>query len=157
MSKTKGATWLSTDELVKAKTLAAAGYSYRRIGRELGRSDHAVKRAISAEVAEADVMAAQKSMSQSFDGLAGRMLGTLSDEAIGKMSPYQRIVGAAIATDKLAVLSAGPARQELVDKLTQVLDLLRQKGDAKADREHEEYAQRFHEQQRLLQLPAGKA
>jgi len=48
MPKTKGAVSLIGPELAKAKTLAAMGYSYRRIGRELGKSDHTIKRALPA-------------------------------------------------------------------------------------------------------------
>ncbi len=99
----------------------------------------------------------QKRMGGTFDGLAQRMVGSISDDDIGKMSTYQRVVAGAIATDKLVALSAAPLRQELVNKLTEVLDLLRQQRDVKEAREYEEDAQRFHEQQRRLQLPAGQS
>ena len=77
----------------------------------------------------------QKRIGGTFDGLAQRMVGSISDDDIGKMSTYQRVVAGAIATDKLVALSAAPLRQELVNKLNQVLDAIRDERDAREWRE----------------------
>ena len=77
----------------------------------------------------------QKRMGGTFDGLAQRMVGSISDDDIRKMSTYQRVVAGAIATDKLVALSAAPLRQELISKLNQVLDAIRDERDAREWRE----------------------
>ena len=137
MGRGKGRTCLSVDEVLRAKALAAAGGSHRSIARSLGRSACAIKHALNAhpEVAEEEVVAMQKRMGGTFDGLAQRMVGSISDDDIRKMSTYQRVVAGAIATDKLVALSAAPLRQELISKLNQVLDAIRDERDAREWRE----------------------
>jgi predicted transcriptional regulator len=129
MAKTKGAVSLIGPELAKAKTLAAMGHSYRQIGRELGKSDHTIKRALTASpevVAEVETM--QKDLGGIFDDLAKRMAGSITDEDIKKLNAYQRTVSAAIATDKAQLLKGQPTMN--VGVLVQVLDVIREQQDA---------------------------
>ena len=122
--------------MLRAKALAGGGASLRSIARSLGRSFCAVKRAVNGHaVAEEEVVLMQKRIGGTFDGLAQRMVGSISDDDIGKMSTYQRVVAGAIATDKLVALSAAPLRQELISKLNQVLDAIRDERDAREWRE----------------------
>lgn len=130
MAKTKGAVSLIGPELAKAKTLAAMGHSYRQIGRELGKSDHTIKRALTASpevVAEVETM--QKDLGDIFDDLAKRMAGSITDEDIKKLNAYQRTVSAAIATDKAQLLKGRPTMS--VGLLVQVLDLIQEQQDMK--------------------------
>ena len=128
MPKTKGAVSLIGPELAKAKTLAAMGHSYRQIGRELGKSDHTIKRALTASpevVAEVETM--QKDLGGIFDDLAKRMAGSITDADIKKLNAYQRTVSAAIATDKAQLMKGRPTMH--VALLVEVLDILRDQRD----------------------------
>jgi hypothetical protein len=134
MPKTKGAVSLIGPELAKAKTLAAMGHSYRQIGRELGKSDHTIKRALTASpevVAEVETM--RKDLGGIFDDLAKRMASSITDEDINKLNAYQRTVSAAIATDKAQLLKGRPTMN--VALLIEVLEHLRDERDRKEEAE----------------------
>ena len=149
MPKTKGAVSLIGPELAKAKTYAAMGHSYRQIGRELGKSDHTIKRALTASpevVAEVQTM--QKDLGDIFDDLAKRMAGSITDEDIKKLNAYQRTVSAAIATDKAQLLKGQPTVNVAV--LVDLIGLIRQNRDAEDEREDQQA-------KALLSLPANSA
>src|ERR1035441_4096780 len=106
------------------------GHSYRQIGRELGKSDHTIKRALTASpevVAEVQTM--QKDLGDIFDDLAKRMACSITDEDIKKLNAYQRTVSAAIATDKAQLLKGRPTMN--VGVLVQVLHLIPGQPDVK--------------------------
>src|ERR1039458_3013481 len=105
MTKTKGAVALTVPEIEQAKALFALGRSYRFIAAELGRSDHAIKNALtkSPEVI-AEVQAMKRNLADSFEGLAERMVDSITDEDIAKINAYQRTVSGAIAVDKMKLL-----------------------------------------------------
>jgi hypothetical protein len=142
MPRTKGAVSLIGPELAKAKTLAAMGHSYRQIGRELGKSDHTIKRALTASpeiVAEVQTM--QKDLGHIFDDLAKRMAGSITDEDIKKLNAYQRTVSAAIATDKAQLLKGQPTMNVavLLEAVKHIRDKRKRKDEADIQKWREEH------------------
>lgn len=108
MAKTKGSIALSTSQLGKVKVLAGLGYSYRRIAREMGKSDHTIRRALRSPEIVAQVETIKKDLGDIFKDLAHRMIQSISDADITKINAYQRTVSAAIATDKSQLLKGQP-------------------------------------------------
>jgi IS30 family transposase len=148
MSKVKGSIALTTTELGKVKVLAGLGYSYRRIAKEIGKSDHTVKRALKSPEMRAQVETIKKDLGDIFKDLAHRMVESITDADITKLNAYQRTVSAAIATDKSQLLSGQPTMN--VALLMEVVELLREKQD-QAD---EAYMRKLREQHALPAPPA---
>jgi predicted transcriptional regulator len=127
MAKIKGSVSLTAAELGKVKVLAGLGYSYRRIAREIGRSDHTVKRALKSPEIVGQVETIKKDLGDIFHDLAHRMIESISAEDIGKINAYQRTVSAAIATDKSQLLKGLPTMN--VALLMQVAEHFRDQRD----------------------------
>lgn len=108
MSKIKGSVALTAVELGKVKVLAGLGYSYRRIAREIGKSDHTIRRALKSPEIVAQIETIKKDLGDIFKDLAHRMIESISDADITKINAYQRTVSAAIATDKSQLLKGEP-------------------------------------------------
>jgi hypothetical protein len=102
---------LTIDELEAAKVLAASGKSYRAIGRELGRSDKTVKKALTAtpEIVQA-VERIREELAGMFESLAKRMVASITDDDITKLDGYRRTLSAGIAVDKAASLRNAAAQ-----------------------------------------------
>jgi len=106
----KGDLPLTTEEIERAKVYVAQGYSFRRTARELKRSDHSIKKALTAfpEVI-AEVKAIKAELVDIFDDVALRMVGSITDDDIKKLNAYQRTVSGAIAVDKSRLLKGARA------------------------------------------------
>jgi helix-turn-helix protein len=105
VSNVKGAKALTTGELEQAKVLSAAGKSYRQIGRELQRSDKTIKRALTqSPQIIAQVIEIKEQLATMFEGVAKRMIASITDEDIVKLDGYRRILSARIAVDKASSL-----------------------------------------------------
>ena len=96
---------LSLKEKETNKTLYASGKTYYSISKEINRSPHTVKKYLksSQEVIDS-VQEMKKELSDIFEGVARRMLDSISQEDIGKINAYQRCVSAGISTDKMRLL-----------------------------------------------------
>ncbi len=127
MSRVKGSIALTAPELGKAKILRGLGYSNRRIGAELGRSDHTIKRALASPQMVAEVETIKRDLGDIFKDLAHRMIESISDADICKLNAYQRTISAAVATDKSQLLKGEPTVN--VALLVQVAELLREQRD----------------------------
>jgi predicted transcriptional regulator len=105
MGNSKGAKPLTLAEVEKAKALSAHGHSYREIGTRLGRNDKTIKKALtgSPEVIQA-VKEIKAVLAESFEDLAQRMIGSITDDDIGRLDAYKRTLAGAIATDKMQQL-----------------------------------------------------
>ena len=90
--------------------LAASGKSYRAIGRELGRSDKTVKKALTKtpEIVQ-DVERIRGELATIFESVSKRMISSITDEDIQRLDGYRRTLSAGIALDKANLLrnSAG--------------------------------------------------
>ena len=91
-------------EIEKAKALATIGKSYRQIGAELHRSDHTIKRLLTMPDVAAKVSEKKKELADTFEDLAKRMVGSITDEDIKKLDAYRRTLSGGIAIDKMQLL-----------------------------------------------------
>ncbi len=122
----KGDMPLTTEEIAKIKQLAGLGYSDRRIGAELGRSDHSVHRVLTASAdVVGEVQTIKANLADSFQGLAERMVSAVSDEDIGKLDAYKKTLSAAIACDKAQLLKGLPTENVNIRVLLDVAALIR--------------------------------
>ena len=101
----KGDLPLTTEEIERAKVYVAQGYSFRRTARELKRSDHSIKKALTAfpEVI-AEVKAIKAELVDIFDDVALRMVGSITDDDIKKLNAYQRTVSGATIQARIVCL-----------------------------------------------------
>ncbi len=134
MPKTKGAVSLIGPELAKAKTLAATGYSYRRIGRELGKSDHTIKRALTAspEVV-AEVKAEKLALADLYEELNRKVLEAVTEKDIAGASLLQKATASGIFTDKMRLLRDQPTSILNVQALLAVADAIRDQERAESE------------------------
>lgn len=142
MANTKGAKALTTNELEKAKVLSASGMSFRQIGRELGRSDKTVKKALTKtpEIIQ-EVQEIKEQLAGMFEDIAKRMIASIKEADITKLDAYRRTLSAGIATDKAAALrNTGQGGQiqivirtvfsDTVGELPQVIDIKPSAGES---------------------------
>jgi hypothetical protein len=134
--KKPGSFPLTAPEIAQAKAFAALGYSDRRIGRELRKSAHTVKKALVSPEAIAEVQTIKANLVDLFDDVALRMLKSITDDDIKKLSAYQRTISGAIAVDKSRLLKGESTANVSVHVLVDVLHAIR----AKAREEYESTA-----------------
>jgi hypothetical protein len=95
---------LTLDEEEKIKTLIAMGKTYHAVALEIGRDAKTVKKYAIQSDTQVEIVEKKKELAEWFEGLAERMLESITDEDIGKISAYQRTLSAAVATDKMRLL-----------------------------------------------------
>jgi hypothetical protein len=146
--RTKGSIGLSVEETEKAKQFAGSGMSYRSIGKLLGRSPHTIAKVLtaSAQVVE-EVKAIKTSLADSFEGLAERMVSSITNEEIKELDAYKRTLSGAIAVDKFKLLRGEPTAILGVEMLLQIA------GELRRESAREESAQ-LGESQHVPMLPA---
>lgn len=84
--------------------LLASGLTCHAVSKELRRSPHTIKKySQMPEIAEG-IEAAKAELADMFEGMARKMLESISSEDIEKINAYQRIVSSGIATDKMRLL-----------------------------------------------------
>lgn len=125
----KGGLPFTLEEIERAKALFASGRSYRFIGRELGRSDHAIKRALAKPEVVAEVAVIKRNLADSFEGLAERMVGSITDADILELDAYKRTLSGAIATDKAQLLKGAPTSILGVAVLLDIASTIRREDD----------------------------
>jgi len=138
MSGKPGAKPLTVAELEKAKALSAFGKSYRQIGLELNRSDKTIKKALTKtpEVI-AEVRELKEDLADWYEDLSRRMLKSITDIDIQKISAYQRTLSAAVSTDKMRLLRDQSTQNISMSARIQELD----KSIAESDQRIAELAQ----------------
>lgn len=105
---------MTDEEKAQVKALIAVGFSPTAIGKRLNR-DHktiiafAKKPETAAEIAEL-----KEDLADAYEGLARRMIGSISDDDISKINAYQRTIAAAAATDKMRLLRSQSTSNESV-------------------------------------------
>ncbi len=92
--------YLTLEEKEQAKALFASGKTYHAIGKELGRSPHTIKSYLTTPDAAQQVEKIKEELASMFEGLARRMIESITAADIKKINAYQRTVSAGIATDK---------------------------------------------------------
>lgn len=95
---------LTLEEKGKIEVMVAEGRSYHAIGQILDRSPHTIKKHACEPTAQRNINEIREELAAFFEDLARRMLVSITDEDIKKLSAYQRTVSSAIATDKARLL-----------------------------------------------------
>ena len=95
---------LSTEEKERIKLLSANGNSYYAISQELNRSPHTIKKYLSEPEIINEVAVKKAELADMFESMARKMVESITDEHIGKINAYQRIVSSGICTDKMRLL-----------------------------------------------------
>lgn len=95
---------LTMPELEKAKALYALGKSYHAIGLELKRDSKTIKKWLSEPETAKEIQVIKEGLAEMFEGMAKKMLASITEEDIQKINAYQRVVSSGIATDKARLL-----------------------------------------------------
>ena len=95
---------LTVKELEQIKTLRASGLTYHAISKEINRDPKTVKKVCLEPQASKEIQEIKEELSAMFEGLAKRMITSITEEDIQKINAYQRTVSAGISTDKMRLL-----------------------------------------------------
>ena len=95
---------LTVKELEQIKTLRASGLTYHAISREIDRDPKTVKKVCLDPQASIEIQEIKQELADMYEGLAKRMLTSITEEDIQKINAYQRTVSAGISTDKMRLL-----------------------------------------------------
>ncbi len=95
---------LTVKEVEQIKVLRASGLTYHAIAVEIDRDPKTVKRACLEPEASTQIQEMKQELADMFEGLAKRMITSISDEDILKINAYQRTLSAAVGTDKMRLL-----------------------------------------------------
>ncbi|OPY81799.1 MAG: hypothetical protein A4E65_00988 [Syntrophorhabdus sp. PtaU1.Bin153] len=96
---------LTLEEIQKAKVLKANGHTYCAIGRELKRDHKTIQKHLTEPEAVEDIRRIQDELTVFYADIARRMLASITDQDIGRINALQRTTAAAIATDKMRLLT----------------------------------------------------
>ncbi|MFA4828432.1 MAG: hypothetical protein WC855_13265 [Thermodesulfovibrionales bacterium] len=95
---------LTMPELEKAKALYAIGKSYHAIGLELNRDSKTIKKWLSEPETAKEIQVIKGELSEMFEGMAKKMLESITEDDISRINAYQRTLSAAVSTDKARLL-----------------------------------------------------
>jgi len=110
---------LDLQERERIKVMLAEGKTYHAIGKAIERSPHTIKAfAVKPETVQT-VEKIKEELSDLFEGLAKKMIKSITDEDIQKINAYQRTVSAGISVDKMRLLREQPTT--IIDSLDQVI------------------------------------
>ena len=104
---------LNLQEKELIKVLYAEGRTYYGISKEIKRSPHTIKKYLlsSPQIME-QVQEIKQELADMFDGLAKRMVSSITDEDIKNLDAYKRTISGGIAVDKMRLLR-GEATQNI--------------------------------------------
>lgn len=95
---------LTVKEEQQIKALLATGKTCHAVAIEIGRDPKTIKKyAIQPETAK-EIRELKEELSDMFEGIAKRMILSITDEDILKINSYQRTVSAGISVDKMRLL-----------------------------------------------------
>jgi len=95
---------LNVSELEQVKVLRASGLTFHAISKKLGRDHKTVAAACRRPGMAGQIEALKEDLSDFFEGLARRMVTSISDGDITKINAYQRTLAAAVSIDKMRLL-----------------------------------------------------
>lgn len=127
--RVKGSTSLTVEEIAKAKSLSALGYSYRRVARELGRNPRTIKRVLTQPEVIAEVKELKTDLADLYEKLTLQTLESIGMDTIEEASLLQRATTAGIFTDKFRLLRGESTANLNVELLLQIAGTLRQEDD----------------------------
>ncbi len=124
---------LTTSELEEIKVLAAAGLSYRAISREIGRDPKTVKKACLDPEMAPQIEQVKVALADRFENVAVRMLTAISDSDIMALDGYKKTLSAAIATDKMRLLTGASTENILAIHL--IVEAIEREGMSHKEQE----------------------
>ncbi len=95
---------MTDEEKAQIKSLMALGFSPTAIGKKLDRDHKTVIAYTRKPETIAEIAELKEDLADAYEGLARRMVDSISDEDIQKINAYQRTVASGIATDKARLL-----------------------------------------------------
>jgi predicted transcriptional regulator len=95
---------LTVAEMEKMKALIANGKTYHAVAQELNRSPHTIKKYATESETTKEIQKIKQELADMYEGLARRMINSITDEDIQKINAYQRTLSAAVSTDKMRLL-----------------------------------------------------
>lgn len=138
----KGNLSLTVEEIEKAKALSAMGRSYRAIGRELGRSSHTIKRALtsSAQIV-GEVQAIKADLADVYKSKARDVLESITDADISKASLQQKSISSGVLLDKSLLLTGQATAIVDVRVLLDVCQLIRDQREKEDEAQMQNWQQ----------------
>lgn len=103
---------LTLDEKQKIKSLSALGKTNHAVAIETGRDPKTIKKFVENPETAAEIGEIIHELITLFNDMVPRMLTSISQEDIHKMSPYQRIISAGVCVDKSHMLRGEYAGKE---------------------------------------------
>ena len=95
---------LTTEERERIKVLLAEGLSYSAVGRALGRDHKTIAKVATEPDVALAVLDKKRELADEYEELARRMLTSIKNDDIERISAYQRTLSAAVSTDKMRLL-----------------------------------------------------
>jgi IS30 family transposase len=95
---------LTISELEKIKALRASGLSYHAVAVQVNRDPKTVKKACLKPQAAQHIQEIKQELADMFENLSKRMLTSITDDDIQKITAYQRTLSSGIAVDKMRLL-----------------------------------------------------
>lgn len=122
-------TRMTIHEQETIKTLLAAGFSATAIAKRIDR-DHKTVLAYSRDAGTVEEVKGMKSeLADAYEGLARRMIDSITDEDISKINAYQRTIAAAAATDKMRLLNhQSTSNVSVLFQVAEVAEELQRRG-----------------------------
>ncbi|MHC4269348.1 MAG: helix-turn-helix domain-containing protein [Planctomycetota bacterium] len=100
----KPPTPLTLSEIEKIKVLKASGLSFYAVAKRVGREPKTVKRCCQDPRNAEEIKSIQQELASYFEDLSMRLITSVTDGDIEKLSGYQRVISAGICVDKLRLL-----------------------------------------------------
>ena len=107
---------LDLKEKEKIKVLRASGKTYHAISKEIARDPKTVKKACLEPQIAREIKEIKEELAVFFEDMAKRMITSITDEDINKLSAYQRVLSSGISVDKMRLL-----RDESTENVSQRL------------------------------------
>lgn len=95
---------MTDEEKAQVKALMALGFSPTAIGKRLDRDHKTVIAYAKKPETVAEIADLKEDLADAYEGLARRMIDSITDEDITKINAYQRTIAASAATDKMRLL-----------------------------------------------------
>jgi len=122
---------LIVKELETIKVLRANGLSYHAIAVEIKRDPKTVKKACLEPDTSKEILKIKQELADMYEGLARRMIDSITDIDIEKINAYQRTLSSGIAVDKMRLLRDQSTENIDIQRLSLDLnELIRQCDEA---------------------------
>lgn len=132
---------LIVKELERIKVLRANGLSFHAISKEVGRDPKTVKKACLQPQTANEIQAIKQELADMYEGLAKRMITSITDEDIQKINAYQRTLSSAVSVDKMRLLREQSTENVSLHAIVERIDREEREGLGKEGAVTKEIAQ----------------